>query len=124
MDAPLARDLVANAGVLRVLDDADEFDRRLRTGIDPDPYVVADRGLGAEIMRRVALVDDSHTVRRRALALRIARLVDRVALGEVAAEDERNPHRLEVARADRVAERVHVLARLCGVAFDCDRTVP
>ena len=118
----LPRDVVAHAGVLRVPDDADDLDRRLRARIHAEADVAADRAAVAEIALRVAFVDDRHRVRRQ--ILRIADLRPDVPIVEVAAGDERNAHCLEVAGADRVAVRVHALARLRLVAFHRHRAVP
>src|SRR4030095_1669246 len=115
----LTRDIVAHARVLRVLHHADDLDRRLRAWIDAEAYVTTERAAVLEVVPRVALVDDRHLVRRRTVCAG-RRLVSRVAIVEVAPGHERDAHRLEVTRADGVAIRVHVLARLRLVTFDRD----
>ena len=124
----LLRDLVADAGVLRIADDADDLERRRGARIEAEADVAADRAPVAEEALRIALVDDrvAVAVAPSVVDVRVGRLRRRafVARLELAANEHRNPHRPEVARADRVAVRVHLLARLGLIAFDGHRAVP
>ena len=72
------------------LHDADDLDRRLRPGVRAEADVPADRAAIAEVLLRVALVDDGHLERGQGVRIRFRVHVPRVAIVEVAAGDQRN----------------------------------
>src|SRR5262249_30731405 len=107
---------------------ADDLERRRRAGVQPEPDVPPDRILVAEEPLREALVDDR-------VAVSVAAPVALIRVGrprrgalvapvELASPQDRNPHRLEVAGADRIAVGISLLARLRVVPPDGHRAAP
>ncbi len=84
----------------------------------------ADRAAIAEVVTRIALAHDRDAIQRNRVRTRLGRIETHVAVREIASFDQLDAHRPKVARADGVAERVHVLARLWLVPFDRHRAVP
>ena len=109
----LAADAFTRTFVERVLDDADDLDVELGLRAQPAAEPPADRALVAEEVLRELAIDD-----------RDLRVLDDVRRPEVAAVEQLDAHRLEVAGRKRVHERLHVLAVLGLVAFDRRGAVP
>src|SRR5207249_4674788 len=92
-------DTLARPLVQRIRDDADDFDVQRRLGTVAEPDVLAERALAGKEMFRELTVDD----RDGRLFLFVAHLFG-IPDPEVAPLEQRNLHRLEVARRDAIHE--------------------
>ena len=113
----LHRDVVAQAGVLDVLDNPDDFHVGLGAGIGAESDVTAQRIRFPEKLLGEFLVDDDHTGREVIFIPSVLDLLD-ILDGEVAARGQWNTERIEVSGADGIHVGLGAVTGLRNEAFD------